>query len=36
MTPDAADDAAQVFPLQIFRNPMAPPAEDVRYGTLPG
>jgi hypothetical protein len=24
------------FPLQIFRNPMAPPASDTRYGTLPG
>ena len=34
--PDAADDAAAVFPLQIFRNPMAPPAEDARYETLPG
>ena len=33
--PDAADDAAAVFPLQIFRNPMAPPAEDARYETLP-
>ena len=24
------------FPLQIFRNPMAPPAEDAQYKTLPG
>jgi len=30
MTPDAADDAAAVFSLQIFRNPMAPPAEGTR------
>jgi len=34
--PDAADDAAAVFPLQISRNPMAPLAEDARYGSLPG
>ena len=24
------------FPLQIFRNPMAPPAEDAQYKTLQG
>ena len=34
--PDAADVSAAVFPLQIFRNPMAPPTEDARYETLPG
>lgn len=28
--PDAADDAAAVFSLQIFRNPMAPLAEGTR------
>lgn len=33
--PDAADVSAAVFSLQIFRNPMAPLAEDARYGSLP-
>ena len=33
---DPDGDAAQDFPLQIFHNPRAPPAEESQYGTLPG
>lgn len=33
--PDAVANAEQTFPLQIFRNPMAPEPEQSRYGTLP-
>lgn len=33
--PDVVDGATQTFPLQIIRNPMAPPRETTGFETLP-